>query len=175
MNFIPTHIPEVILIIPKVFQDARGYFVETYHKHRFVEAGITDTFVQDNESFSTKGTLRGLHFQQPPHEQAKLIRVLDGEIFDVAVDIRPESPTYLKWVTAALNSQNKHMIYIPKGFAHGFYVTSPTAKIAYQCSDFYAPHFEDGLLWNDPQLNIPWPLEGNPILSEKDKKRPLKN
>ena len=170
MQFTPTQFPDVILITPKVFADERGCFTETYHQSRFFEAGIRDIFVQDNESFSQQGTLRGLHFQRDPKAQAKLVRVSEGEIFDVAVDIRPDSPTYLKWVGMLLSAENKQMLYIPKGFAHGFYVTSPTAKVTYKCSEVYAPEAEWGLAWNDPTLNIVWPLVQNRALelSEKD-------
>ena len=171
MQFTPTQIPDVIVIIPKVFADDRGYFTETYHHPKFSEAGICDIFVQDNESLSQQGTLRGLHFQRAPKAQAKLVRVTEGEIFDVAVDIRPESPTYLNWVGVTLSAQNKHMLYVPKGFAHGFYVTSAVAKVTYKCSDVYAPEAEGGLAWHDPAINIQWPLtdKGLPELSVKDR------
>lgn len=171
MIFTPTDIPEVMLITPKLFHDDRGYFIENYHQKRFFESGITDIFVQDNESSSQKNTLRGLHFQRAPKAQSKLVRVLEGEIFDVAVDIRPDSPTYLKWVGEFLSFENRRMLFIPAGFAHGFYVTSPQAKVAYKCGALYAPEAEGGLAWNDPAIGIQWPLVSKemPILSDKDK------
>ena len=169
MQFTPTAIPDVIKITPKVFRDDRGYFFEAYHKGRFEQGGIHTEFVQDNQSFSQKGTLRGLHYQLAPHAQAKLIRTLTGSIFDVAVDIRKNSPTYGLWVSEILTAENQNWLYIPEGFAHGFYVMSDTAMIQYKCSDYYAPDFERSIRWDDPTLNITWPLNGQPpILSPKD-------
>ena len=169
MRFLPTEIPDIILIEPKVFGDKRGFFLESYHAERFAEAGISDTFVQDNHSGSRRGTLRGLHYQikQP---QAKLVRVVAGEIFDVALDIRRSSPTFGRWIGTYLSTENRCQIWIPAGFAHGFYVTSEWAEIVYKTTDFYAPEWERTILWNDPALGIKWPLvdEGPPILSQKD-------
>jgi dTDP-4-dehydrorhamnose 3,5-epimerase len=169
MQFIHTDIPDIILIEPQVFGDERGFFIETYQLQRFAEAGITAHFVQDNHSGSQRGILRGLHYQirQP---QAKLVQVIAGEVFDVAVDIRRSSPTFGKWVGLHLFAQNKHQVYIPEGFAHGFYVLSKWAEITYKASDFYAPQWERTIIWNDPILGIEWPLlEGQPpLLSAKD-------
>ena len=168
MQIIQTKIPEVIVLEPRVFSDSRGFFLETYNERGFQELGITERFVQDNQSHSKKGILRGLHFQIE-NAQGKLVRVVQGEIFDVAVDLRPDSATYGKWAAARLTSINHHMIWIPKGFAHGFYTLSHTADVAYKVTDFYSPQYERTLLWNDPDLAIDWPLEGEPILSDKDR------
>jgi dTDP-4-dehydrorhamnose 3,5-epimerase len=169
MRFIPTDIPEVILIEPEVFGDARGFFMETYHASRFAQAGIRANFVQDNHSGSRQGTLRGLHYQirQP---QAKMVRVISGEVYDVAVDIRRSSPYFGKWVGVNLSAENKQQIWIPTGFAHGIYILSEWAEIVYKASDLYAPEWERSLLWNDPELDIPWPLinQQMPILTKKD-------
>jgi dTDP-4-dehydrorhamnose 3,5-epimerase len=169
MQFIPTDIPDVILIEPEVRGDARGFFMETYHASRFAQAGIQADFVQDNHSGSRQGILRGLHYQirQP---QAKLVRVISGEVYDVAVDIRRSSPSFGKWVGVNLSADNKLQIWIPAGFAHGIYTLSEWAEIVYKVSDLYAPEWERTLLWNDPDLDIPWPLINNqmPILSKKD-------
>lgn len=168
MNIIPSAIPDVILIEPAVFQDERGFFFESYQKKRFAEIGIPFEFVQDNHSKSVQGVLRGLHYQirQP---QGKLVRVIAGEIFDVAVDIRRGSPTFGQWVGDYLSAENKRMIWIPRGFAHGFLVTSREAEVIYKTTDYYAPQWERTIAWNDPTLNIRWPL-GNlsPIISAKD-------
>jgi dTDP-4-dehydrorhamnose 3,5-epimerase len=168
LNIIPTSIPDVLLIEPSVFQDERGFFLETYQKKNFQEAGIAVDFVQDNHSKSCQGTLRGLHYQihQP---QAKLVRVIAGEVFDVAVDIRRNSPTFGRWTGAYLSAQNKRQMWVPAGFAHGFYVTSPDAEVLYKASDYYAPQWERSMRWNDPTIGIQWPLqEATPILSTKD-------
>lgn len=169
MRFIPTEIPEIILIEPQVFGDERGFFMETYHAARFAQAGIRAAFVQDNHSGSGQGILRGLHYQirQP---QAKLVRVIAGEVFDVAVDIRRSSPTFGKWVGLNLSAENKRLIWVPVGFAHGIYVLSEWAELVYKVSDLYAPEWERSILWNDPELAIPWPLINGqaPILSKKD-------
>lgn len=146
------------VIEPTVFLDQRGYFMETYQKRDYEMAGITTEFVQDNESESSKGVLRGLHYQIN-HPQAKLVRVLSGEVFDVAVDLRKDSKTFGKWYGVVLSEQNKKQFYIPEGFAHGYLVLSQTAKFAYKCSDFYHPGDEGGLLWNDPDVGIDWPIE----------------
>jgi dTDP-4-dehydrorhamnose 3,5-epimerase len=169
MRFIPTDVPEVIILEPEVFSDNRGFFMETYQVKRFAEAGISTNFVQDNVSGSHRGILRGLHYQiQQP--QAKLVRVTNGEIFDVAVDIRRSSPTFGKWTGVHLSLQNKRQVYIPVGFAHGFYVLSEWTEVFYKASDYYDPKWERTLIWNDAALGIQWPLSGNgaPILSEKD-------
>ena len=171
-NFIPTKIPDLVIIEPKVFGDDRGYFMETYSQKDFAEAGLTMTFVQDNESKSRKGVLRGLHFQTK-QTQGKLVRVTQGEVWDVAVDLRKGSPTYGQWEGVYLSAENKRQFYVPKGFAHGFVVTSEEAVFNYKCTDFYAPEYDSGLLWNDPEVGIEWPLEGlgEILLSEKDKKQ----
>ena len=174
--FNKTEIEGVYIIENKVFGDNRGYFMETYNKEQFVEAGLDMTFVQDNESKSTKGVLRGLHFQRK-HSQGKLVRVTNGEVFDVAVDLRKSSKTYGKWVGVILSSENKKQFYIPEGFAHGFLVLSDEATFNYKCTDFYAPEYDGGVMWDDKDINIEWPMEGieNIILSEKDKEHPSFN
>jgi dTDP-4-dehydrorhamnose 3,5-epimerase len=168
MNIKTTKIPEVLLLEPKVFGDDRGFFLESYNQKSFAELGLTENFVQDNHSRSTRNVLRGLHYQlgQP---QGKLIRVVSGAVWDVAVDIRRSSPTFGQWVGEELSAENKRIFWIPKGFAHGFIVTSDMADVLYKASDFYAPSCERSLLWNDPQLGIPWPLSGEPSLSQKDR------
>ena len=173
-NFIDTEIEGVKIIEPTVFGDARGYFMETYSKRDFAEGGIDVDFVQDNESRSRKGVLRGLHFQKQ-NPQGKLVRVIEGEVFDVAVDLRKNSKTFGKWVGVTLSAENKKQFYIPEGFAHGFVVLSETAAFVYKCTRFYAPNDEGGLFWNDPEIGIKWPVgEGfEPLLSEKDTKNPL--
>lgn len=165
-----TKIEGLYIIQPKVFGDSRGYFMETYNKEHFDEAGLNMTFVQDNESKSSKGVLRGLHFQKK-HSQGKLVRVTKGEVFDVAVDLRTGSPTYGQWEGVILNAENKKQFYVPEGFAHGFLVLSDEAVFNYKCTDFYSPEYECGVMWNDPDINIEWPLDGieNILLSEKDK------
>ena len=165
-------IPDVILIKPKVFEDERGFFMEVYKRSEFEAFGILESFVQDNHSRSVKGVLRGLHYQNPPKAQGKLVRVVVGEIFDVAVDIRKGSPYYGKWVGLILSSQNKKMLYIPPGFAHGFCVLSEVAEVIYKTTEEYSPDHEAGIIWNDPEINIDWPIK-NPFLSEKDKKWPF--
>jgi len=168
-------IPEVVLIEPKVFEDGRGFFMETYKMPDFVTAGIKGNFVQENHSRSTKGVLRGLHYQNPPFAQGKLVRAVRGEIFDVAVDIRKGSPTWGKWVGVILSEGNKNTIYVPEGFAHGFYVLSEIAEVLYKTTSVYSPEAAAGIIWNDEDLNIEWPVI-EPILSEKDKNLPtLKN
>jgi len=168
MQFIRTAIPDVILIEPKVFPDERGFFLESYQKKKFMEAGITAEFVQDNHSKSQQGTLRGLHYQIQ-QAQGKLVRVILGEIFDVAVDIRKNSPTFGKWVGDYLSAENRKMLWVPPGFAHGFYVTSPEAEVLYKATDYYAPQWERSIRWNDPTVGIKWPTNNTePILSPKD-------
>src|SRR5471030_1072313 len=169
-NFNKTKIDGVYIIEPKVFGDERGYFMEIYNKEQFSEAGLSMIFVQDNESKSSKGVLRGLHFQKK-HSQGKLVRVTKGEVFDVAVDLRGGSPTYRQLEGVILSDENKKQFYIPKGFAHGFLVLSDEAVFNYKCTDFYAPEYDGGVMWNDTDINIKWPLDRieNIILSEKDK------
>jgi len=166
MNRIETEIPGVVILEPKVFGDARGFFMETFSAERYRQAGIGGPFVQDNISFSQKGVLRGLHFQNP-NAQAKLVEVLQGEVFDVAVDIRKGSPTFGKWVGAVLNADNHRQFFVPVGFAHGFCVLSDTAMFHYKCTDYYAPASEGGIAWNDPDIGIAWPIQ-KPVLSPKD-------
>ncbi|ADI32008.1 dTDP-4-dehydrorhamnose 3,5-epimerase [Staphylothermus hellenicus] len=164
-------IPDVVLIIPKVFEDERGFFMETYKKPDFERAGIRGNFVQDNHSRSRYGVLRGLHFQREPYAQAKIVRCVRGVIYDVAVDLRRNSKTFGKYVGVILSEFNKYMLYIPRGFAHGFLVLSEEAEVIYKVDNLYAPEYEAGLIWNDPDVGIKWPIE-EPILSEKDKKWP---
>lgn len=173
MEVVETEIPEVKLVIPKIFRDARGYFVETYNAERYKAAGIDATFVQDNESCSAKGVVRGLHWQAGLHAQAKLVRVLRGAVWDVAVDIRKGSPTFGKYVAVTLTAEEGHQFYIPRGFAHGFMVLEDDTVFAYKCDNFYCPQAERGLMYNDPTVNIPWPsLDVAPLLSDKDLKHP---
>lgn len=169
-KFIETKIKDLYIIEPTVFGDERGYFMETYSKKDFFEAGLTMEFVQDNESKSRKGVLRGLHFQTK-NTQGKLVRVTSGEVYDVAVDLRKGSPTYGEWEGVLLTSENKRQFYVPEGFAHGFLVVSEEATFNYKCTNFYAPEYDCGVLWNDPDIGVEWPLEGieNILLSEKDK------
>jgi dTDP-4-dehydrorhamnose 3,5-epimerase len=166
-SFTRLAIPDVVLIEPTIFPDERGFFMETYKYSDFAAFGIKEHFVQDNHSRSTKDVLRGLHFQTPPKAQGKLVRVVVGEIFDVGVDIRKGSPTYGKWVGEVLSAENKRMLYIPPGFAHGFCVLSEVAEVLYKTTEEYAPEYDAGIRWNDPEIGIEWPIE-HPILSEKD-------
>jgi dTDP-4-dehydrorhamnose 3,5-epimerase len=166
MRILNTDLPGVLLIEPDVFRDARGHFLETFHERKYREAGIRHSFVQDNQSRSLRGTLRGLHAQLLT-PQGKLIRALQGEIFDVAVDIRPGSPTFGKWTGATLSADDFRQMFIPPGFAHGFCVLSDFADVAYKCTDFYDPADEIGLRWNDPDVGIAWPIR-EPLLSDKD-------
>lgn len=162
----------VFVITPQVFGDSRGYFMETYRKDLFAAAGIDKEFVQDNESASTRGVLRGLHFQKD-HTQGKLVRVTKGEVFDVAVDVRPGSLTFGQWVGVTLSSEKKNMLYIPEGFAHGFLVLSDTAEFVYKCTDVYDPSSEGGIPWNDPDIGVEWPkLDCEYKTSEKDSRHP---
>ena len=173
MQIIPTKIPDVLLLKPRVFADPRGYFIETYSEQRYRESGILNHFVQDNESQSAKGVLRGLHYQKPPFAQAKLVRVIRGAVMDVAVDIRKGSPTFGKFVTAILSAENKHQLYIPHGFAHGFLVLEDNTIFSYKCDNYYSPQHERGIRWDDPAIRIPWPALDVPfVLSEKDKQQP---
>jgi dTDP-4-dehydrorhamnose 3,5-epimerase len=171
MNVINTELDGVIIIEPKVFGDSRGFFKETWHKSRYEEAGIKLEFVQDNFSRSSRGVLRGLHFQKT-RPQGKLIQCLKGEIYDVIVDVNSQSSSYGKYVGVYLNDENHRQVYIPPGYAHGFCVTSEIVDISYKCTDLYCPEDEGGLIWNDPEVAIDWPVE-NPKLSEKDKLHPL--
>lgn len=166
MEFIATDLPGVIVVEPRVFRDDRGFFLETYRADRYREGGIDATFVQDNHSRSARGTLRGLHAQWE-HPQGKLLRVIEGEIFDVAVDIRRGSPTFGKWVGVTLSAENFRQIYVPVGFAHGFCVTSDVAQVEYKCTDIYDPEHEIRVLWSDPEIGIEWPI-ADPLLSPKD-------
>jgi len=166
-----TALPGVLMLRPRRFADSRGYFVETYNQRVFAEAGVVAHFVQDNQSFSSKaGTIRGLHFQLPPAAQAKLVRALRGAIFDVAVDLRRGSPTFGRWIGATLTADGGEQLFIPRGFAHAFCTLEDDAEVAYKVDEFYAPECDSGLIWNDPDLNIAWPVKADAILSEKDAK-----
>lgn len=174
MNIIKTDIEGVIIIEPKIFSDDRGYFFESFSQQRFIENVCETTFVQDNESKSTYGVLRGLHYQKPPFAQSKLVRVVSGRVLDVAVDIRKGSPTFGKYVSVELSEDNKRQFFIPRGFAHGFVVFSQTAIFQYKCDNYYAPQSEGSLLWNDKTINIDWQIpQTDIILSEKDKISPV--
>ena len=170
MKFTPTEIADVVSIEPEVFTDQRGFFFESWHAEKFAREGLTAGFVQDNHSMSELGTLRGLHYQVPPRAQGKLVRVIHGTVFDVAVDLRRSSPTFGKWVGLWLSADSKHSIWIPSGFAHGFYVTTPQAEVVYKSADVYSPAEERVIRWDDPDIGIEWPLlDGrDPLLSEKD-------
>jgi dTDP-4-dehydrorhamnose 3,5-epimerase len=173
MRVTPTHLKEVLLIEPRVFGDDRGFFLESYNERRFDEAvGRTVRFVQDNHSRSAKDVLRGLHFQREPNAQCKLIRVVSGEIFDVVVDVRRSSPTFGRWVGVRLSADNHRQLWIPEGFAHGFLTVSDSAEVLYKASSYYAPANEGAIAWNDPDVGIEWPLEGQPVLSSKDAAAP---
>ncbi|MEI7621276.1 MAG: dTDP-4-dehydrorhamnose 3,5-epimerase [Candidatus Moraniibacteriota bacterium] len=168
MEIIKKTLNGAYLLKPKVFQDARGFFMETYSKQKFAELGIENDFVQDNHSMSaSKGVLRGLHFQHAPDTQAKLVRVTKGSVFDVIVDLRKDSPTFGQWEGFELSAKNFLILFVPQGFAHGFCTLEDNTEFQYKCDNYYAPESEDGIAWNDPTLNIAWPVE-NPILSEKD-------
>ena len=174
MDFSKTPIEGLIVITPKVFADNRGYFFESYNKHAWAEAGITADFVQDNESFSSQNTLRGLHFQKPPFAQAKLVRVVEGAVWDVAVDLRKNSPTFGQWFGVELSAENKKQFFIPRGFAHGFSVLTETAKFAYKCDNFYNKESEGAVRFDDPALAVHWKIDlSKAVLSDKDLKNPL--
>ncbi len=170
MNFLSTDIPGVILVEPDVHRDERGFFLESYHADKYREGGIDAVFIQDNHSRSGRGTLRGLHMQLA-HPQGKLVRVIEGEVFDVAVDVRRGSPTFARFVAVTLSASDHRQLYIPPGFAHGFIVTSDAAEFEYKCSDFYDPSSELGIAWDDPEIAIPWPID-TPVLSAKDAAAP---
>ena len=171
MQFLPTKIPDVILVEVPKFGDHRGFFMETYHNIKFSEGGITAKFIQDNHASSQKNILRGLHYQLK-FPQGKLVRCIQGEILDIAVDIRRSSPTFAGWVGEILSSENARQLYVPPGFAHGYVVYSDHAEVEYKCTDIYHPEDDYGILWNDPKIGIDWGLE-HPILSGKDKRQPL--
>lgn len=169
MQFEKLAIPEVVLFTPKVFGDERGFFFESFNQNVFEQAtGTAPAFVQDNHSKSVRGVLRGLHYQLPPHAQGKLVRVVQGAVFDVAVDIRRSSPTFGRWVGALLSADNQQQLWIPPGFAHGFVTLSDTAEFLYKTTDFYAPSAERAIIWNDPTIGVDWGYDGTPVLSGKD-------
>ncbi|WMP18067.1 dTDP-4-dehydrorhamnose 3,5-epimerase [Thiothrix lacustris] len=169
MKIIPTHIPDVLILEPQVFGDARGFFMETWNAKTFADAGLNLNFVQDNHSRSRQGILRGMHYQIK-HPQGKLVRVTSGKVFDVAVDLRQSSPTFGQWAGAELSDENHRMLWVPPGFAHGFYVMSESADFLYKCTDLYAPEYDRSLHWNDPSIGIEWPLVNGaaPTISAKD-------
>jgi dTDP-4-dehydrorhamnose 3,5-epimerase len=173
MNCIPTELEGLYIIEPTVFGDERGYFMETFSQRVFSKMGIDVNFVQDNESMSNKGVLRGLHYQAPPKAQGKLVSVVQGAVFDVAVDIRPKSATYGQHFAAEINARNKRRLYIPPGFAHGFLTLENNTIFQYKCTELYAPEHEGGIAWNDPKLAIEWPEINDLIISEKDQNNPL--
>lgn len=171
MRVIETELPGVLIVEPRVFGDERGFFLETWQQERYAAAGIPARMVQDNQSFSRRGVLRGLHIQHP-QAQGKLVQVFQGEVFDVAVDLRRGSPSFGRWVGVTLSGEDKRQLWIPPGFAHGFLVTSETALFAYKCSDYYHPETELSLRWDDPEIGIRWPLQDPPELSKKDQEAP---
>jgi dTDP-4-dehydrorhamnose 3,5-epimerase len=170
-EFIRQAIPDVILVKPRVFRDERGFFLETYRHNDFAEAGIAESFLQDNHSLSRRDVLRGLHYQTGPFAQGKLVRCVVGRIFDVAVDIRRGSPSYGKWVSFKLSDRNQYVLYVPPGFAHGFAVLSESAQVSYKCTCEYSPDHDRGIIWNDPDIGIDWPVI-SPVLSPKDAMHP---
>lgn len=173
MNIIETNIEGVVILEPRVFNDERGYFMESFSQRQFEESVCKTTFVQDNESRSTYGVLRGLHFQKPPHCQSKLVRVVEGRVLDVAVDLRRGSPTFGQYAAVELSGENKRQFFVPRGFAHGFVVLSPTATFQYKCDNYYSPQSEGSIAWDDPQIGIDWGVEASQIvLSEKDRHHP---
>lgn len=174
MELVETGLPGVVVIVPARFGDHRGFFSENWSRRRMAEAGLDIDFVQDNHSLSVAaGTLRGLHFQAPPHAQAKLVRCGRGRLWDVAVDVRKGSPTYLKWFGTELSFENGKQLLIPEGFLHGFVTLEPETEVVYKCSDYYAPDCDGAVRWNDPGIGIDWPLEGDPVLSDKDAAAPM--
>ena len=170
MKITKTKLPGILIIQPDIFEDPRGFFMETYHQKKYAEEGLDRSFVQDNLSYSTIDTLRGLHYQYP-NAQAKLIQAIEGEIFDVAVDIRRGSPAFGQWTGVHLSGENKRQLFVPEGFAHGFCVISDTATVVYKCTDFYAPESEKGIIWSDSDIGIEWPVK-EPLLSSKDSQYP---
>jgi dTDP-4-dehydrorhamnose 3,5-epimerase len=168
VRFVQTELPGVVIVEPDVFKDSRGFFLETFHTEKYQAGGIAGPFVQDNHSRSVEGTLRGLHLQVR-RPQGKLIRVIEGEIFDVAVDVRRGSPSFGRWVGVTVSAENFRQVYVPGGFAHGFCVTSPTAQVEYKCTDLYVPADEIGIPWNDPAIGIEWPID-KPLLSDRDRR-----
>ena len=170
-RFTDLTLPGVMIVEPRVFADDRGFFMETYKHGEYAASGLTDPFVQENHSRSMRGTLRGLHFQRPPKAQAKLVRAIVGEIFDVAVDIDPKSPTFGRWVGVTLSAENRQMLFIPAQYAHGFCVVSESAEVVYKTTAEYSPELEGGLMWNDPDVAIDWPID-EPLLSERDRRWP---
>lgn len=170
-KFTPLQIPGVVLVEPRVFPDSRGYFLETYKRSEFVAAGIDVSFVQENHSYTTKGVVRGLHFQRPPRSQGKLVRVVEGSVIDVVVDLKADSPTRGKWLSVPLSAENRHQLYLPPWCAHGFYVTSDIAQLIYKVTDEYSPSHEGGIAWDDPDLSIDWPTS-SPMLSDRDQAWP---
>lgn len=169
MKVITTDIPDIFIVEPQVFGDDRGFFFESFNQKMWEETtGLKTRFVQDNHSLSAKGVLRGLHYQLPPAVQAKLIRCVVGEIFDVAVDLRRKSPTFGKWVSACLSAENKRQMWVPEGFAHGFLVLSDVAEVLYKTTDYYNPACDRGIVWNDPDIGVDWPLLGTPLVSKRD-------
>jgi len=174
-KFTNTSLPGVTIIQPRLFKDPRGFFMETYKQSDFVKAGINENFIQDNHSYSSKGVLRGLHFQTAPYAQGKLVRVIKGSVWDVAVDINPGSPTYKKWFGLELNEDNKTMLYIPPGYAHGFLTLKEDTHLVYKCTAEYSPETDGGILWSDPELNISWPVskKDEVLVSGKDEELPL--
>ncbi len=177
MKFIPTEIEDCVIIEPKVFGDHRGYFFESFNQKQFEEHIGKVDFVQDNESRSSRGVLRGLHFQLPPYNQAKLVRCIEGEVLDIAVDLRKDSPTFKKYVAVKLSSENKRQLFVPRGFAHGFVVLSETAIFSYKVDNWYAPEHDFGIIWNDPEIGVDWQMQDSEVLlSDKDKAlKPLKD
>lgn len=171
-QFSRLEIPELILIEPKVFPDSRGFFMETYKESEFIKAGILEKFIQDNHSLSKKGVIRGLHYQLQPKPQGKLVRVIKGKIWDVAVDIRKNSPTFKKWIGVELSEENHQMFYIPAGFAHGFIALSDEVHLMYKCTEEWDGKLDKGIRWNDPEIGVQWPVK-SPIVSDKDKILPL--
>jgi len=172
MNVVETDLPGVLLLEPRIFGDERGWFFESWQQERYAELGIGGPFVQDNQAYSRRGTLRGLHIQNP-YGQGKLVQVIHGEVFDVAVDARRGSPTFGRWYGARLTGDNKHQLWIPPGFLHGYLVTSDDALFSYKCTDYYHPETQFSVRWNDPDVGIDWPVEGTPLLSERDRDAPL--
>ncbi len=170
-SFVPGTLPGVVRVTPEVFEDHRGFFLEAYNAREFHEAGITAEFVQDNHSYSTRGVVRGLHYQLNPAAQGKLVRVVQGEVFDVAVDLRQGSPSFGRWEACRLSAENREMFWIPPGFAHGFQIVSSEAHVLYKTSALYAPECDRGICWDDPEIAIDWPL-ADAILSEKDRRQP---